>query len=537
MNRPVMIALVLTGLSVVAAPARADQDVTLVVPFELERFDARVAWLGEGAAVGLTEALRDRGVPVISRDDRLAALERLQLPPGASLTRATIIKVAELVGAARVVTGRVAARDADLAIEARVLDIASAQLDAPISETTPVPALLGAFVRMAAAIDGRGEIAANAAAGVAPSVPAFELYVRGLVAGSNEAQERYLAQALTMAAGYQDVRQALWDVRTARGAHERALAALGPATGTGAGAGALGPGVRRAWSLIELGRFDDAFAALTTLDAGTRAAVVANLLGVVQLRLGATPHTGKATYYVNQAVERDGLDGDYCFNLGYAYWQEKDALAAAYWLREAVRRNPADGDAHFVLAAALATSGAAPEAERERELARRLSERWEAASGDTVPRGLERLKDQVRPASSAMVSAIAAGAERNQRELAAFHLDTARRAVDDGRDPEAIRELQRALYLTPYDAAGLLLLGQAQARSGLLQEAIDTYKIAVWSAESAAVQVALGEALLRTRDAAGALRAAERALVLEPQSAAAADLAARARAARPGGPA
>ena len=534
MTRRAVVAAAALLLRVLASPALAQPQVTLVVPFELEHFDARVAWLGEGAAVGLTEALRDRGVPVISRDERLAALERLQLPPGAALTRATIIKVAELVGASRVVTGRVGARATDLSIEARVLDIAPAQLGAPLTEATPVSALLGAFVRMAAAIDGRGEVAPTAAAGVAPSVLAFELFVRGLVAGSNDAQDRYLSQALAMASGYQDVRQALWDVRTARGAHALALAALGPA----GGAPALDNGVRRAWSLIELSRFDDAFIALVTLDTATRAAVVANLLGVVQLRRGATAHTGKATYYFNQAVERDALDADYCFNLGYAYWLDKDALAAAYWLREAVRRNPADGDAHFVLSAALARSGATPEAERERELARRLSERWEASSpGDSVPRGLERLKDQVRPAPSAMVSAIAAGAERNQRELAAFHLDTARRAYDDGRDPEAIRELQRALYLTPYDAAGLLLLGRAQARSGLLQEAIDTFKIAIWSAESAAAQVELGEVLLRTSDRAGALLAAERALVLEPQSAPAADLAVRARAARPVGPA
>ena len=525
----------LAWLATIPPAASAGQDATLVVPFELERFDARVAWLSEGVAIGLTEALAARGVAVISRDERLAAFERLQLPAGASLTRATVIKVAELVGASRVVTGRVGGSDSEITLAARVLDLPSARLAEPVTDTTSVPALLAAITRVAANIDGHGPVRADAAAGVAPSVPAFELFVRGLVASTNDLQERYLSQALALNGSYEAVRRALWDVRTARGAHERALAALGPAPG---GAAGLDTGVRRAWSLIELGRYDDAFTALTALDTGTRAAVVANLLGVVQLRRGATAHTGRATYYFNQAVERDALDADYCFNLGYAYWQDKDAMAAAYWLREAVRRNPADGDAHFVLSAALAGSNAIPEAGRERELARRLSERWEAAApNDGVPKGLERLKDQVRPAPPAMASAIAAGTERNQRELAAFHLDTARRAYDAGRDPEAIRELQRALYLTPYDATALLLLGRAQARSGLLQDAVNALKIAVWSAESAAVQVELGEVLLRTRDAAGALRAAERALVLEPQHAGAADLAVRARAARGAGPA
>ena len=530
MRRGAAVLAIALGVAALSAPLLAQPAVTLVMPFELEKFDPRVAWLSEGTALALTDALRDRGVAVISRDDRLAALDRLQLPPGATLTRATVIKVAELVGAMRVVTGHVSARDTAITIDARVLDVASARLEAPLTETSDVAALLGTLVRLAAAIDGHGNVRANATAAVAPSVPAFELFVRGLVAASNDLQERYLSQALTMAAGYQEVRLALWDVRTARGAHERALSALG--TGAAEGTLALDVGVRRAWSLIELARFDDAFAALTALDATTRAAVVANLLGVVQLRRGATAHTGRATYYFNQAVERESLDADYCFNLGYAYWHDKDAMAAAYWLREAVRRNPADGDAHFVLSAALASTGAGPEADRERELARRLSERWEAApAGEAVPKGLERVKDRVRPGPSAIETAIAAGTERNQRELAAFHLDAARRAYADGRDPEAIRDVQRALYLTPYDADALLLLGRAQARSGLLHDAINAMKIAIWSAESATAHVALGEVLLRARDAAGALRAAERALVLEPQHAGAADLAARARAA------
>ena len=43
-----------------------------------------------------------------------------------------------------------------------------------------------------------------------------------------------------------------------------------------------------------------------------------------------------------------------------------------------VRRDPADGDAHFVLSAALQQTGAATEATRERELARRLSSRFAA---------------------------------------------------------------------------------------------------------------------------------------------------------------
>ena len=517
-------------LSVLVTSTAIAQPV-LVVPFELERFDARVGWLAEGVSVGLTAAARARGLEVVTRDERLAALERLQLPPAASLTRATLVKVAELVGAARVVVGRVGERDGGVTFTGQVIDVESAALtDLPV-ESAPATTLFAAFERLAAHLGGR---APAAGASIAPSVPAFESYVRGLVAPTSDVQERLLRQALTLSAGYVDARAALWDVQTTRGAHQAALATAGGVTGTGIAGGGQAPWrLRASSSLVHLSRYDEAFAVLTALAPTEQGPAVPALLGVVQLRRGATPQTGRATYYFNQAVERDATDADACFNLGYAYWIDRDPLAAAYWLREAVRRDPSDGDAHFVLAAALAASGAAPEAERERELARRLSDRWErATAGEAVPKNLERLPDPARRVSPALASALVAGVQRDQRELAAFHLDTARRAFEAGRDPEAMRDVQRALYLTPYDVEALHLLGRAQARSGLLQEAAGTFKIAIWSAESAALQVELGEVLLRLHDSAGALKAAERALVLEPTLASARDLATRARGGR-----
>lgn len=515
-------------------PAAAQPEAVLVVPFDLERFDPRVGWLAEGVAVGVTRALDARGVAVVTRDERLAALDRLQLPPAAALTRATLIKVAELVGAARVVLGSVREADGTVTIVARRLDVDEARLVELPVVSAPAPRLFDAFARLAEHLDAPPPPADARSATIAPSVPAFELYVRGLVAPAPDQQEKSLAQALALAPDYEDARTALWDAQTTRGVHELALATAGGVSGARV-PGATAPAwrLRAASSLVQLRRYEDAFAQLTALAAVSRDPAVPSLLGVVQLRRGSTPQTGRATYYFNQAVEREAASADACFNLGYAYWLDKDALAAAYWLREAVRRDPADGDAHFVLAAALAASGAGPESERERELARRLSERWEkAAAGDAVPRGLERLPEYSRPAASGLESTLNAGVQRDQRALAAFHLDTARRAFEAGRDQETIRETQRALYLTPYDVEGLRLLGRAQARSGLLQDAISALKIAIWSQESAAAQVELGELLLRAHDAAGALKAAERALVLEPGHPGAADLAARARAGR-----
>lgn len=507
-----------------APAAAADDGAILVMPLALTRFDPELAWLGEGVAIGLTSALADRSRVVVTRDERLAALDRLQLPDNTALTRATVIKLGELVGASAIVLGDIEVDGSTLALQVRVLELEKATLGAPVTYKTSVAGLLDACGRAAEALTRSAAITANRAS-VLPPMPAFEAYVRGLVARGDAARARYLKQAVALAPQFVDARLALWDLHTERGEHEQALAALPtPAAQADPTAAGLDARVRQAATLLRLRRYDDAFAALKALqprvaETPFHAAVVANMMGVIQLRRGWTPQTGRPAYYFNQAVELDGSSADYAFNLGYAYWLDKDAMAAAYWLREAVRRTPSDGDAHFVLAAALGASGASTEGGRERELARRLSARWEKAATDELPRGLERLADRLEPSRTLVDAALTAGAERNQRDLAAFHVDTARRAYDAGHDAEAIRELRRALYLTPYDGQAHLLLGRALARSGLLSEAAGALKIAVWSDETPEALVALGDVLWRQRDADGAKRAADRAAELAPADA------------------
>ena len=239
---------------------------------------------------------------------------------------------------------------------------------------------------------------------------------------------------------------------------------------------------------------------------------------------GASPQTGPAIYYFHRASEADPDDPDYVFNLGYAYWVDRDTQAAIYWLREAVRRNPADGDAHFVLGAALAASGSAAEAAREKELAKRLSStyvEWEKRpAADAVPKGLERVKSDVElPRSRRIEATLATNEQRDQRELTRFYLDRGRRLFQQENDRDAIDELNRALYLSPYEAEAHLLLGRIHLRNGRLREAIDALKISLWSAETPQAHVVLGDAYLQAKDVAAARAEAERALALEPGSA------------------
>src|SRR5437899_8096015 len=226
-----------------------------------------------------------------------------------------------------------------------------------------------------------------------PPVAVFEDYIKGLLAETPATAIAYLKSALARQPSFDRARLALWDVHDDQGEHEEALAAVEPVR---ADSPLSGPARFRAGlSQLHLKKLDDAFATFKALAATQSSATVLNNLGVIQLRRVVTPQTGQATYYFAKAAASDPDDEDYLFNLGYAYWQDRDPQAAIYWLREAVRRNPADGDAHVVLGVALAASGNAAESARERDLARRLSSAYEPSQrpgGDGVPKGLERLK-------------------------------------------------------------------------------------------------------------------------------------------------
>jgi tetratricopeptide (TPR) repeat protein len=508
---------------------------TLVMPFEYDRAEPRLYWLAEGSAVLLGAFLDALGGSVLPREERLRAFERLQLPSAAALSHATVIKVGQLVRAADVVIGSYDLDGDRLTVSARLISLDTGRLLPEIVETGPLTDLATVYARAGRRLRGYPADGAVDAGPLIASPAGFEAYVKGLIAETSATQQSYLEQALKLAPDDR-VRLALADVASERGDHERAYVT----------AMAVPDGSRwrrearyaAAYSLIALERYDAAFDVLQALD-DRRSAEVLNAMGVVQLRRGEQATGGRATYYFSQAKEADPSQSDYFFNLGYAYWVDHDPQAAIYWLREAVRLDPTDRDAHEVLGVVLQQTGATAEAARERELAQRLSADPTNPSGPresaaAVPIGLERLRDRLDQRGARVDSVLASTGQRDQAELAAFHLDAGRRAFEREVDREAEQELRRALYLSPYLAEAHLLLGRMYLRGGRTSDAIDALKIALWSEETTDAHLALAEAYLQSQNLEAARAEVERALALEPTSAEARKLRDRLNARPPG---
>lgn len=511
--------------SAVAQPASR----ILVMPFENVKREGRLFWLTEASSVMLTEDLNALGANAITRRERLQAFERLQVPPVATLTDATVIRIGQIVGAVLVVVGSLRLEDEMLVVRARGIALDTGRVQVDVTDRGPLPELFATFERIARRIAPASTKSSEAVESIHPRLDVFEDYIKGLLAETPATAINYLKAALARQPSFERARLALWDVYAEQGDHERALAAVVPvpADSRWAREARFLAGL----SQLHLKKHDDAFATFKALADVDPAPAVLNNLGVVQLRRGGTPQSGQPTYYFTKAAQADPEDSDYVFNLGYAYLLDRDPQAAIYWLREAVRRSPADGDAHFVLGAALAAGGNANEATRERELARRLSSAYEPGNrpaGDAIPKGLERLKNHVElPHVSRIVARLTTTEQKEQAELATFYLDRGRRLFQQENDRDAVVELNHSLYLSPYLADAHFLLGRIHLRNGRVHDAIDAFKIVLWSAETAEAHAALGEAYRQAQDSAAARAEAERALAMDPASVDAKQLLAR----------
>ncbi len=324
-----VIALLLLLLPVQAAAQSSGR--VLVMPFDNAKRDARLHWMGEAAALVLTDELEARQIDVITRAERMRAFDELHLPSAAALSRATVIKVGEFVGASEIIVGTVALDGSTLIVDANSVRIDVGRLQPNVTERGALTDTFAVFERTAGRL--APETRQAKVRSPRPPLQAFEDYVKGLMAESSAARATFLESAISSNPGYDRALLALWGVRTDQGDHGAALtAARGvPQTSPLIGQAQFAAGV----SLLELKRYDESFDVFKSLaERGTGPAAFTasayNNLGVVQLRRGTASPLGVPTYFLTKAADADAGDSDVLFNLGYAYLLERNHQGAVY---------------------------------------------------------------------------------------------------------------------------------------------------------------------------------------------------------------
>ena len=124
-----------------AVPAAAADTAYLVFPLENLTKDSALAWVGEGIAVAISEECRVPGVDTVSWQERVRFTESADLPPNLTLSRASMIRVAQRAGVDRLVYGSYSGAEESLHLSLRMLDLKSMKLSGEITADGPVSAL------------------------------------------------------------------------------------------------------------------------------------------------------------------------------------------------------------------------------------------------------------------------------------------------------------------------------------------------------------------------------------------------------------
>ncbi len=362
-----------------SASAESRPETLLIFPFENESRMANLDWLGEGLSELTAERLEDRGVNVLSREDRLATLERMGLPDSARFSHATIVKIAAEADADALVYGRFQSDGKTATLEARVLHLNPPSLSPPLTETSTMQDLLRAHARLMwrilCALDRKEcpQQGANRDESSFSEPPpslrldALENFVRGLAGSQDEERLRLLRESARLEPAWDRPAFELGQIYFKKRDCESALvwySRVPPNRPDGPEA-SFATGVCHL-ARNDAGRADAAFSGLLerTRKTGEKDSLpelpeMHNNLGVARLRLGKW---SEAETEFERASALDPEEANYWINIALAKIIGKQAAGAVAPLERARKITPDDKEARSLSIATLESLGRNPEA-------------------------------------------------------------------------------------------------------------------------------------------------------------------------------
>jgi tetratricopeptide (TPR) repeat protein/TolB-like protein len=513
-----------------ATPLRSR--VVLTFPFENTGQEAELEWLSEGLAELTIERLTGRGYYLLSRQERLDALELIGLPVSTRFSRATMLKLGEDADADEVIFGRYSTDGSTLTVTARVLHLSPPSLSSEFSESGALSDLMSMHARLAGQLycalapagPGGSDCGANSSAvtafaaqlpaAVAPN--AFELYIRGVTDSNDDARLRNLRAAARLQPQWDAPAFALGDTYFARRNCDMALpwlikvpaeSASGIQAGFEAGVCYL---LRR-----DAAKAQAAFSAVLNRSGRPPLPEAQSNLGVALAREGKFAEALKA---FNEAL--DGYNPDDWVNIGLLMLRTGQPEAALMPLQSALVLQPSDAEARVLLALALDQSGRGDEAQVERAKLSGASTRV-VLPRNPAPTDFARFDrihmrpdpGALRPASTTPGSESADADNMRGRQRILLHLDRGRQFLESGNLDDAQRAFIEALLLAPLDPDAHTGLAEVYDKQGRPNDGVREYRAALASRDDLPTRVALAGVLIRQDRLAEAR--AELRLVLE----------------------
>ena len=327
-------------------------ETALVIPFFNHSGSASLDWIGESVAETVRDALASEGLLALDRESRMEAYRRLSLRPGAELTHASVIKIAEALDASQAIYGYyevLPSPDSEgrskgsLRITARILDLKGGSQGPAFGEVGAMEDLATIEERLAwQALESLSPKTAPPEEDFLKARPpirldALESYIRGLLAATPDQRRHFFTQAARLDEHYSQpcfqLGKASWgqkEYKVAAGWLQRVARS--------------DPHYLEARFFLGLcryyvGDFQGAEDAFQEVAAAMPLNEVYNNLGAAQ----AQRDDSAAIASYSKALEGDDADPDYRFNVGYAQWRLGRFDEAVASFRAAVEREPSDG--------------------------------------------------------------------------------------------------------------------------------------------------------------------------------------------------
>src|SRR5579864_1325912 len=412
------------GQATVAKPSsvgggQAHAETVVVFPFVNIANDASKDWLGEGLSELTTDSMVGHGPVVFTRDERLAALEKLGLPTYSRFSRATMIKIAGEIDADYVVFGEFTPDGANLHVSARVLRVSPPKLSDPFSESGSMDSIAETEARVSwrilcaiqslLAVDVPCDISSAAALQATKTVAhvqldSLEYFVRGLQAADDETRLRDLRESSRLDSSWDEPLVAIGKTFYDRRDCESAVGWFGKVSK----GNAHSFDAEFYTGVCQLLRNDPVHAEATFAGLLARAGAGPIFPGVVSnlgtARLRQTRYKEAAADF-DRAQKIDPGEPDYWFNLGLAQFLINNWAESARALREVVRLQPDAEDARSLLLVALDRSGDADEANALRQNA--AAEAAKDPPGENIPHDAARPKQDVTKMSVTSLAKLA----------------------------------------------------------------------------------------------------------------------------------
>ena len=320
------------------------------MPFENASGAPGLQWVSEAFPEVLSQRLSGPTVFTLTRDDRLRAYERAEIPAEVLPSRATVYRLVEQMDVDNIVFGRYNFDGRTLTATAQILDVERRRLFPEIQESGPLTELIQVQTALAwdvlHTLRPEFNVDKQAFTASAPSVrlDALEHYIRGTIAGTASEKIQHLREAVRINPNYSEAWLKLGRAYFNEHQFDHAVDALNRVSPNNSAA-------REAdfflgLSAYEVADFSRAQEAFNRVAVQLPLPEVYNNLGLV------TAHPGdkkQAVSYLRKTVQADESDADYQFNLALTLQQSGDVQEAIRHLKLCLNLRPSDDDARGLL--------------------------------------------------------------------------------------------------------------------------------------------------------------------------------------------